>query len=309
MAPSSAKTAKMASASPTATTPTEVHVTSIPDVCLAFSSGHKIFANVAVLRNASPVFRAMPGPYFQEGQSIINNPTKVQDISLPEDNPQAMLTVARLLHHHCRDVELDGQLEAESIFNMAVLADKYDVCHVVKSSFPTFVSLDKITPTDMWYLLSAAHIVGHRDIFKKVSAKLVLEHSKPYMGLLKLKKTCRESDLWLVTLLEARRAWLKCKISTDIIYNYDEIKSHLERLSPEGDMISNAARIGYRNSLETTLETLQDAIDAQPPLKLTVNIEDSMKELKDKIAEGICFDCVGTTEMNSEHSGKKKKTT
>jgi BTB/POZ domain-containing protein len=178
---------------------TQFHVTSIADVCLVFPSGIKIFANVSVLRNASPVFRAMMGPQFQEGQTIINNTASTPEIAFPEDDSEVMLTLARLLHH--REIELANKLKAKHIYEVAVLADKYDVCHVVKSALATLPiqrDVQKNACPNMWYLLTAAFIVGHRDVFKKMSTELLWECVDPYITLVRACKTRGEADVWIV---------------------------------------------------------------------------------------------------------------
>jgi hypothetical protein len=199
MAPSPATAPNPATAADEVIAPTNFHVTSIADVCLVFSSGIKIFANVSVLRNASPVFRAMMGPHFQEGQAIINNTGSTQEIAFPEDDSEVMLTVARLLHH--RELELSDKLTAKHVYEVAVLADKYDVCRVVRSALATLpIQRDsrKNMCLDMWYLLTAAFIVGHRDVFKKMSTELLWDCADPYIILLRASKTRGEADVWIV---------------------------------------------------------------------------------------------------------------
>lgn len=148
-APESAKKAPEAPATITPAQLTEVHVTSTPDVCLIVSSDTKIFANVAVLRNASEAFKLMFDARFPEGQAIIKHPGQVQDVDLPEDDPQAMTILARLLHGGC-DITQFGMPKPNNVHGMCVLADKYLVCDVVKPVLATFLnSLGTLPVTDL----------------------------------------------------------------------------------------------------------------------------------------------------------------
>lgn len=186
---------------------TEVIETSVPDICLVCPSGEvtglKIFASIAVLRNESPVFHPMLGPHFLEGQHIANNPgPSFYELHLPEDNAQGMLLIVQILH--VRYQEIAQAVETpdfpyERIRHTAILADKYDLCQAINSNFNLLVTQNQITDMkakDLWHILSASYILGHRQNFKACSIKLLGCYDIAYYTLIGA-GVPRESDMWI----------------------------------------------------------------------------------------------------------------
>lgn len=332
MAPSSATTSdpSLATAVDEVIMSTDFHVTSIPDVCMVFPCGTKIFANVAVLRNASPVFLAMLGPHFQEGQAIIDNPGSTQEIEFPEDDPDAMLALTRLLHHRYKDLEAAGQLPAEKIRDIAIAADKYDLCPVVKSASATLFCLDNKRSQDLWYLLSAAYIVGHREVFKRISVRLLRDCSSPYFEFVSNCKSRREADMWMGGELYYARAWtLQASTNVNQIGLLEEKRARLrskfanEFISEAGNiMCENPVRfsdvynwpdsvcLSYGHSLDYTIENFREAMmrDTDHGYKSPGTLECLVSDIAVEISKGICYDCVGSYGSHEEHSATKPKT-
>ncbi|KAH6682327.1 hypothetical protein F5X68DRAFT_263302 [Plectosphaerella plurivora] len=274
--------------------PAEAHVTDIADLGIVVSATTKIFVNASVLRNASKVFRIMLGPDFLEGHTIVNSSNRqIPFIDLPEDKPKAMLTLMRLLHHRHRDIELAGQLECNVVHEIAVLADKYDVCDAVRSVLATLpIALDQAPPKDLWYVLSAAYLVGHRGAFSNISVQLLLEGSVPFLDLVRECKTRRDSDLWMAAMHEAKRSQLCTKVSREIIDRMGVIISESGPIKHAEDF-TNYVYMGEDYPLGRTIQELKNAVGTRPTTEDPTTVETLLEGLENDIAEGICFDCVG----------------
>lgn len=85
-----------------------------------------------MLKMASRVFTAMLGPHFSEGQDLAADRPK--EISLPEDNVQAMGVICKLLHSRPDLTCKVALLKPEEVFQIAVLADKYDCMQLFSTS-------------------------------------------------------------------------------------------------------------------------------------------------------------------------------
>jgi hypothetical protein len=75
-----------------------------------------------VLSLASPVFAALLGPKFLEGNNIRRGVCPV--IELHDDDPAAITLICNILHYRYDSVPT--QLEAEQLGQIAILCDKYD---------------------------------------------------------------------------------------------------------------------------------------------------------------------------------------
>jgi hypothetical protein len=80
------------------------------------------------LKNALNVFKAMLGPHFAEGQSL--GGTDPAEISLPEDDPEALSIVLNVVHG--RNESVPESLDGRQIPRVAVAADKFDLVTMVR---------------------------------------------------------------------------------------------------------------------------------------------------------------------------------
>ena len=92
------------------------------DVILVFDAGTEVQVSSKVLSVASPVFKAMFGPRFLEGQDL--NTTTPKRVSLPEDNAAAMTTLCNVVHHRHNSVR--KVLALEQVVELATICDKYN---------------------------------------------------------------------------------------------------------------------------------------------------------------------------------------
>jgi hypothetical protein len=58
--------------------------------------------------------------------------SKASEIPLPDDEPEAMMIVLRIAHLHFKDIPGKAGLSFQTLFNVAVLCDKYDLVHIVR---------------------------------------------------------------------------------------------------------------------------------------------------------------------------------
>lgn len=79
----------------------------------------------SVLASASPVFRAMFGPHFSEGQNLSkHNKTNPKKIPLPEDRASSVRVICFVLHNNENH---EGLCCIGCLFSYAEVLDKYDL--------------------------------------------------------------------------------------------------------------------------------------------------------------------------------------
>ena len=91
-----------------------------------------------VLSLASPVFTALFGPCFAEGQPTSSKPSRIQ---LPDDDAESMRFMCAVLHHKCASAKGIG---LERLEKLAVVTDKYDVC-IISSKIRPDGNVDWVT--------------------------------------------------------------------------------------------------------------------------------------------------------------------
>ncbi|KAH6990210.1 hypothetical protein EDB80DRAFT_897808 [Ilyonectria destructans] len=85
--------------------------------CVQVSSG--------VMKSASPVFAAMLGPNFKEGQAVATPHAQPIEIPLPDDDPKGFILICRILHFQRG---LRGQVPTSTdLLRVRLVADKYDL--------------------------------------------------------------------------------------------------------------------------------------------------------------------------------------
>ncbi|MCJ1441771.1 MAG: hypothetical protein MMC23_002263 [Stictis urceolatum] len=85
------------------------------DLHIRVSSKHLIFA--------SPVFKALLSPHFEEGSTLAS--TGRVDLPLPEDDPRAMLSLLGVIHNRFQHVP--DTLDSDELIDVAILVDKYEL--------------------------------------------------------------------------------------------------------------------------------------------------------------------------------------
>lgn len=126
-----------------------------------------------VLCLASPVFNAMLGPtsHFKEAEALRENETVV--VPLNHDDADALVIVMNAVH-------LDGQsnptrISFDLLYQIAVLCDKYDMTHVMRSSPLTWAN--RLTPfaSNHGYgrMLVVAWVFGLNEIFSHITREVI----------------------------------------------------------------------------------------------------------------------------------------
>ena len=138
-----------------------------------------------VMKAASPVFAAMLGPNFSEGQKLLARDEEPVSIELPEDNAKHFIIIAKAVH---ADVELRETPSLDEVLDIVRLADKYDFCKSLSETFDCWINeLGKSEkyPDEVWPLLVAAYILGHSEAFAELSRRLLLQHEESFWNLAK----------------------------------------------------------------------------------------------------------------------------
>ncbi|RMD39276.1 hypothetical protein DV735_g5852, partial [Chaetothyriales sp. CBS 134920] len=126
-----------------------------------------------LLKRHSPVFRAMLGPNFSEGQGLSSSSPK--DIALPDDDPDAMRAICAIMYHAFDHIPRKPTMQ--SIYDMARLADKYachDVLTLASVAYGWLKCEDSTGSRDMVNLLAVAYMIRDNGAFTEISNKLVL---------------------------------------------------------------------------------------------------------------------------------------
>lgn len=149
-----------------------------------------------ILSSASPVFKTMLGPKYLEGQGdrSAQNP---KEIPLLDDDPVVMTRLCRLLHHQREALDLSPPdlardeksliLDAQGLFNLAVLADKYGCADGIQMSVGYLLhdlgsGLDprEIPMAVLLHLVTAAYIFEDDRHFALFTRRLVMDHVNVY---------------------------------------------------------------------------------------------------------------------------------
>lgn len=126
-----------------------------------------------ILSLASPVFAAMFGPRFTEGQRL--DTAEPIHVKLEEDDASAMKTILQVLHY-CRNTVAKPS-SAKELACIAIHCDKYD-CRVALSPwtyywFHDFESSLLSSSEELSYVLLAAYKFDQWEHFSKISASAI----------------------------------------------------------------------------------------------------------------------------------------
>lgn len=159
------------------------------DILLKLDNG-SIRAHSEVLTHSSPVFKAMLGPNFSEGQGL-RSAASPKTINLEDDDTESMLVLCILLHRHLDGVHLSNLhqpahlVDPTCVFKVAVLVDKYDlVDHLKDDIVPTLLAsfiqrreAHKLDLLQALQLAVAAYLLQQGELFTLFSRRLVMDYS------------------------------------------------------------------------------------------------------------------------------------
>ncbi|USW55797.1 Putative BTB/POZ domain-containing protein [Septoria linicola] len=134
----------------------------------------------ATLSSISPVFKALLGPHFREGQQPRSSSNPVS-ISLPDDESDDMNRLCQIAH-----LKFEEDLESlycDDILQLAVLVDKYDCSALLQPQSagillswllnhpPGHVSF---TPVSIWRIALAAFLMRSMQAFRDATEKIIV---------------------------------------------------------------------------------------------------------------------------------------
>jgi hypothetical protein len=158
------------------------------DVVLDLEHG-KISGQSDVLMRASPVFKAMLGPNFSEGQGT-RSAANPKIIKLEDDDFESMVILCVLLHRVLNTVNLDissdaaDTADATRIFQVAVLADKYalvdnlsnDIGPTLLAPFTGTLRARKLDLLEALHLVVVAYLLQQDELFTLFARRLILDY-------------------------------------------------------------------------------------------------------------------------------------
>ena len=124
-----------------------------------------------VLSLASPVFAALLGPKFLEGNHIRRGDSPI--IELHDDDPAAITLICNILHYRYDSVPT--QLEAEQLRQIAILCDKYDCSKSFQPWTEKWLNSSRGAQfSDLGHLLLAAYKLNDPVHFAYFSTRLIV---------------------------------------------------------------------------------------------------------------------------------------
>lgn len=154
-----------------------------------------------VLSLASPVFRAMFGPYFKEGQALreekyvlsrpepipapltigCRNPAKPLQLPLPDDDLSGVTILCNYLHH--RHLSLPKSPSLDLVVGVARVADKYDCTAILRPVVAAWMRpylFKASAEPQLRDLLALACLFDDAWSFKTVTAQILLANGKNF---------------------------------------------------------------------------------------------------------------------------------
>ncbi|SMY21394.1 unnamed protein product [Zymoseptoria tritici ST99CH_1A5] len=206
-------------------------------VCADAEELGKLRVSSIILKHTSPVFKAMLGPHFAEGQ-VPRSALHPQELHCPEDDWHAMKCLMQLLHHSKSWLQDDlcnsGTLER--LIGLGVVADKYACIeaiflqvdtvfahfrnsHIAAGPHPD-VSSDSAGLRDCFDLATAAVHFGKHSYFYFFTKRLVMDFVGPYSSVLTTRPGSEDTALSLklniLLKLEEQRNAIRVRIGEHI---------------------------------------------------------------------------------------------
>lgn len=148
----------------------------------------KLCVSWAALKAASPVFAAMLGPHFQEGQEL-GCFDKPKEVALPDDDALAMFDMCSLLHLKTPEA-LCNEPKAVRISSLAVVVDKYARLAALRLQTQALLlgwTAHYVGQTDVSILgtmAASAYLLQSKKSFAHLTSRLIKETSATYSTLL-----------------------------------------------------------------------------------------------------------------------------
>ncbi|GIZ45836.1 hypothetical protein CKM354_000898700 [Cercospora kikuchii] len=204
----------------------------------------------AVLSKASPVFQAMLGPNFREGQQLRSNGnTEPVEIPLPDDDPKAMTLMCRLLH--CRDAPAEDERLVDN-FKMlpaALAFDKYQVVGPLHWQIRGVLShwlfdfdaiVDSVTVCAG--TVAAAYLLNCDDAYNRATAHLINICEDSVTELVERQDITDIIPLQVLLILEERRVRMQTKMSV--------VEGSSDEVAKDGGLCLRCSKAGKQDRNE-----------------------------------------------------------
>ncbi|KAK3652910.1 hypothetical protein LTR56_004858 [Elasticomyces elasticus] len=160
------------------------------DLVLVLQDGVRLRVSATVLSLVSPVFKAMLGPNFLEGQAprTAENPKEIQ---LPDDSADAMILLARFTHGAASGRAFENPMLPSfptRLLELGVVADKYDCIaavtmaaealmlrHAAQITFESSATISKHIIDGSAKFAAAAFLLRMDKLFAFFTRRLVLD--------------------------------------------------------------------------------------------------------------------------------------
>lgn len=132
------------------------------------------------LRAASPVFNAMFGPNYKEGQDLSSERPKI--VRLEEDDAAAMQVLCCIIHHQHSGIPLKAT--SGEALRLASASDKYGCGELVKHTISQWCQMP-LQLADQAYFVAATSIIRDPNMFQSLTEGLMFKFKDSYVEFLK----------------------------------------------------------------------------------------------------------------------------
>ena len=140
----------------------------------------KLRVQSLILKATSKPFAAMLGPNWTQGREK-PTPENPMEIELPEDNAVSFKYICAVTHS--RSQMIPDDLSAQSIFDIAATADKYDLFSALELVSRLWLRVRENDAAGNMLLLAVAYLFQNTQAFKELSKTLVMDYVGSYFSL------------------------------------------------------------------------------------------------------------------------------
>ncbi|CAK7269628.1 hypothetical protein SEPCBS119000_003667 [Sporothrix epigloea] len=272
-------------------------------------SGKKLKVHSLFVVNASPVFNAILGPNFAEGQQL--RKSGLAEVILPEDNAKAMEMIMNVVHG--LNDKVPELLDPDELVEVAITAEKYDCIGALAFAIRSWLSC-KVNITDpgkMWAMAMAALVFRRQKAFAEATSALVLNYAGSYIGDIAKYENVIDPVLLLKTAanMEEARNRLRMRLSTDLL-NGDWCRNHYAVKAKQEyvRLISDCGQMSLSSAVKAMDKVCraggQDELCSDDEPESVGNINSNLKKIKMRHEKesGLCLRCVQTGEGHQKHA-------
>lgn len=140
----------------------------------------KLRVQSLILKATSKPFAAMLGPNWTKGYEQ-PSPEKPVKILLPEDNSVSLKYICAAIHS--RSQMIPGNISAQDILEIAIVADKYDFVDALVLASRAWLRICENNEAANMALLAAACVFRNAQFFRQTSKALVMDYAGSYLDI------------------------------------------------------------------------------------------------------------------------------